>query len=394
MKFFETLKLRLSLATYQNLANSALDFATIAQGTMKEPTALNYIRLALNGVKMMQACVGDESIYYERLVDGSKWEMVVPHCLKKQAVSLLTPHITSTETIADVKIYNVEIPSKEIDVMWLVDDSDDICAIYARKGKMSQSVEWIASLFYESVESKHIVLGSYDSPGTSRGAPKDMSQLQLAKDVFDGINDSNLAEEISDRLKMYLNSGYTRSVMFEGPPGTGKSSLVRSICKRLDLSSIRIRVEDISTAYGSNSTIYELLSMLKPDVIVLDDFDRSLHTTSLFEMLESFKINSKLIFATVNDKDRIETALRRPGRFDEIVKIERLDDVTIRRFLGDYSDVFDIVRDWPIAFINEYVIRRKVLGKLKADESIPEMIERLSLDKDSSSNSTSTVDDD
>jgi DNA replication protein DnaC len=182
------------------------------------------------------------------------------------------------------------------------------------------------------------------------------------------------ASEISNTLKKYTSLKIHRSLMLYGPPGTGKSTMARKIINDLNMKSLRIRVEDISSY--SNSTLQDAISLFKPDAIILDDFDRVENQISLFEMLEFFERSVRVIIATVNDRNRLDPALLRPGRFDELISIDRLDDDVIKKVLGKFVDKFDLVKDWPIIFIEEYVKRRLVLSEQEAEESIVELADR------------------
>lgn len=186
---------------------------------------------------------------------------------------------------------------------------------------------------------------------------------------------SKKATEIANTIKLYLKAGYNRSIMLYGPPGTGKSTIARKVISDLNMRSLRLRVEDIPDF--SNSTLKETINIFKPDAIILDDFDRVDMQNSLFEMLEQFERSVKVIFATVNDKSKLDPALLRPGRFDELIAINRLDDEVVKKVLGSYDDAFEVVKNWPIIYIEEYVKRRKVLSKELAEKALKDLQQRV-----------------
>lgn len=183
------------------------------------------------------------------------------------------------------------------------------------------------------------------------------------------------ASDVSKYLKRCFDANVNRSIMLCGPPGTGKSTMARMIVDNLAMRSLRFAVEDIS-AYG-NKLIFEAINIFQPDAIILDDFDRSSSQSSLLETLEFFQRHVKLVIATVNDKDELDDAILRPGRFDELIWVEQIDEAVVRHVLGDYTEDFDVVKQWPIAFIVEYVKRRRFMDPEEAHTSMSELASRV-----------------
>ena len=186
---------------------------------------------------------------------------------------------------------------------------------------------------------------------------------------------SQRASKYAKYLKRCLDANVPRAIMFYGPPGTGKSTMARTTVEELGLRSFRIRVEDIG--YTENSVIFEAISIFQPDVIILDDFDRCHNQPQLLETLEHFKRHVKLVIATVNDRSNLDEAILRPGRFDELVCVDQMEEPVVRHMLGEYSDAYEAVKEWPIAFIEEYVIRRRFMSKEEADDSLKELMGRV-----------------
>lgn len=178
------------------------------------------------------------------------------------------------------------------------------------------------------------------------------------------------------KLKRCLEVKVPRSIMLFGPPGTGKSTLARTIVKELGLRSFRIRVEDMGTF--DNSSIVEAIDIFEPDAIIIDDFDRVHGQAALLETFEFFQRSVKLVIATVNDKERLDQALLRPERFDELILVDKMDEEVIRTILGPYADdAFEQVKAWPVVFVNEYVKRRKYMDPEEIVDSMNELADRI-----------------
>jgi SpoVK/Ycf46/Vps4 family AAA+-type ATPase len=185
---------------------------------------------------------------------------------------------------------------------------------------------------------------------------------------------------LAERLSMFLSHDIPRAVLLEGRPGTGKSTGIRGVVKALGLGSVHVDLgafvqkryeEDTSTL-----SIAAVINTLRPDVLILDDLDRVGRDSSLLRLLEVAHRRCKLVLASVNDLGKLDPALRRPGRFDEVVSVDRLDDEVLRGMLGDDVHVKRMAT-WPAAYVAEWVTRRKVLGEEAALAEFDELEARI-----------------
>lgn len=143
----------------------------------------------------------------------------------------------------------------------------------------------------------------------------------LSSDEYLYIGDISIDDFASD-VKKCREDKLSRSFMLVGPPGCGKSSFSINVAQKI---SNRILKIDPSAArmFGSAELDF-LIKNLRPDVIIFDDFDRAAlahDSEHLLFLLENIKNQNPqlVIFATVNEFYRLDKALVRPGRFDEII---------------------------------------------------------------------------
>lgn len=245
-------------------------------------------------------------------------------------------------------------------------------SIYVEIDKVDLAKAEISRLLWEMYKDQPLVM-RHNKQANGR-LPDDPKIVFEVDDAFHPMPSAK-AVSYTSYLKRCLDAGITRSVMLYGPPGTGKSTLARTLINNLNLRSFRIRVEDISGL--ENSTLFEALEIFKPDAVILDDFDRASSQASLLETLEFFQRHVKLVVATVNNKESLDEAILRPGRFDELVLIDKMDEDVVRNILGECVDGFDIVKKWPIAFIQEYVKRRRFMDPAEAAASTVELANRV-----------------
>ncbi len=146
--------------------------------------------------------------------------------------------------------------------------------------------------------------------------------------------------------QMYRDLGtpYRRGHLFEGPPGTGKTTLILAIASHLDLPvySISLNQPEMS---GDKLNLL-LNSCAKPSIILMEDADCLAVTTTrdsekddgltLADVLNALDglgaSENRLICMTTNHPDKLDPALVRSGRIDRHFHIGYAEDREIRRF--------------------------------------------------------------
>jgi ATPase family associated with various cellular activities (AAA) len=339
-----------------------------ATSFVENPTPLNAVKAAFLIGKVV---VDDLEVWPDDYFNET-WESPYPHDFNKIILRALAnkPYKMIRTSDESTVIYMIHIEDVRFGYVTNL-KTNYVERIYVEADKVEKAKKIIKGELWRLMKDDNIVLRHVRHPNKNE-------EGSISLDVDDAFRPmpSKRAEEYAVYLKKCIEAGVSRSVMLYGPPGTGKSTMARTIVDNLGMKSFRIRVEDIGRI--ESSTVFEAISIFEPDSVILDDFDRSGEQAALLETLEFFQRHVKLVIATVNDKSRLDNAILRPGRFDELMQVKQMDNDVVRAVLGtEHNDAYDTVKDWPIAFIHEYVKRLRFMTPGEAQESIKELAARV-----------------
>ncbi len=142
--------------------------------------------------------------------------------------------------------------------------------------------------------------------------------------------------EIFHRLGIRPHKG----ILFYGPPGTGKTLLARAVARECGAHFIAVSGPEILNKYWGQSearlrNIFNEARMKAPAVVLFDEIDSFASSRDM--MSESFEatlvsqllslmdgmndLGRVCVIATTNRPSALDSALRRPGRFDHEIEI-------------------------------------------------------------------------
>jgi len=173
-------------------------------------------------------------------------------------------------------------------------------------------------------------------------------------------------------------SSISNSGVLYGPPGTGKSTLVESIAKTLGWSYLRVDTalllqSGLDKASNSVSKIFNLLTKLEKTVILFDEIDECIRdrqdskdtvlenrllTNTMLTKLNDLAKNEKIIFfIATNYGDKIDVAIRRPGRFDLLLDVNYPHYDELLKFMNKEFQKFKYML--PITIQEELILEYK-----------------------------------
>ena len=148
----------------------------------------------------------------------------------------------------------------------------------------------------------------------------------------------------------YSNHGipYKRNYLFHGPPGTGKTSMLTTIASEFNTNLYMINFSSRIT----DANFMRLISKIPSgSIMVLEDIDAlfcerisndignksMVSFSAILNSLDGIARKNKMItIMTTNYIDRLDEALIRPGRIDEIIKFEFADSNQIKEMYESY----------------------------------------------------------
>jgi SpoVK/Ycf46/Vps4 family AAA+-type ATPase len=203
---------------------------------------------------------------------------------------------------------------------------------------------------------------------------KRLGAQTLDKSAWDTISESQPPKQIVDKrivlplthAELAKKHGVTppRTIIFFGPPGTGKTHFARAIAARLEWWYIEVSPSDLmiegEDRMGSMlKQVFEITRNLDNAVIFIDEFeeiagirdnasriDKSIINEFLKQVpLFRREMRKNLLVCATNYIRQLDVALIRPGRFDCIIPVGDLDHISralIFKFFLDKTNHGDV----------------------------------------------------
>jgi len=207
----------------------------------------------------------------------------------------------------------------------------------------------------------NVVLGQKDTEW--------QSYTTIQPDPIQGGLPTQRAKDLAVYFRVYRNRGHHRAVLLYGEPGTGKSTTARSTLQALGGLTARLHASKMDCKLIRNA-----LDVLQPSGVIIDDLDRAPNPNKLIEVWESLKTACPVFIVTANDLGAFDSAMLRPGRFDKIVHLDRLEPEALASVLESVpASIRDHVADLPIAYISEIALRAEVEGEEEALAAVQEL---------------------
>lgn len=185
------------------------------------------------------------------------------------------------------------------------------------------------------------------------------------------INDSTKQELLSiiDLLKNPKTAkdygiALPKGILFNGPPGTGKTTIAKAVASMAGLNFFVLRANDIVSKWVGESEknltkLFEAATKHAPAVIFIDEIDslakkrsdgNSAHADNLLNHLLQLidgviKTEGIYVIAATNRAELVDEALRRAGRLNRVIEIPLPDFESRKKLFHVYSRTLRLAPD-------------------------------------------------
>jgi len=229
----------------------------------------------------------------------------------------------------------------------------------------------------------------------------EFSHVFESKDPTFGNTATSMFKEFQEQHLRYVRDAVPRTYLLCGKPGVGKTAFAERLSR---INSRTMRLAAASMSIMDFKTISFLVDIMKPSFLIIDDIDRNLDNerslSTLFVIFEAFKRKHPdvTIVLTVNDVHKLDSALIRPGRIDELMDFDPPDDEDRKIIIRGYMNMFGIDPDVDIsdlvkaskgltpAYLREIALQLKYKPTAKIVKIIERMVALSSGDDDTEDN--------
>lgn len=229
-----------------------------------------------------------------------------------------------------------------------------------------------------------ILIGNHGEGRAERRA-LDWEELVLPPGLREEIEGT--VREFFAAAALYKRHGipHRRGILLAGPPGNGKTSILRAIGSTLSLPLIVATLDSPQEVHNTRHA-FQRAAALAPAILCFEDLDALVGEgpglSQFLNQLDGLEpLEGVLVLATTNRPDRIDPAIaRRPSRFDRVFVIPEPDRAQRQAFLtrrlgrdapaGAAARLAEATEGYSVAFLKELVLQARLLAVRRGEEAL------------------------
>lgn len=233
--------------------------------------------------------------------------------------------------------------------------------------------------------------------------------IQTNKTLSNTILTDQVTQDLVHDMKKFIENDeeycnikgipYKRGYILHGPPGTGKTSILKALAAHYNMDIFLINMGEIETE-KELTLIFQGTRMCNDyHMLVFEDIDRCIlftdnaggrykdpsHTSTIRTFLNELdgvlEMPKRITVLTANDKSLLENipALIRPGRIDKIVNLNYCDTSQINRIYNHFSNtglvcnISNLTQQVTPAQVIKYILANPLISPEELQEKLTEI---------------------
>jgi len=253
-------------------------------------------------------------------------------------------HADDFELDTSLSAYQGEASSDPNVAWWIIDWQDqtlELVMVQVTQGMHRTTISLMAGPSNNAIEEFVVVLERFASVVEGAVLVFQDGCWRHDEDLYEDIQSSTLdnlilpegmAEQVRDDIQHWLNSKelyeehnipWKRGMILIGPPGNGKTHMIKALANHFRLSTLYVRgfKAEYSTDSQNISKVFAKARACAPAMLIMEDLDTLVddgNRSHFLNELDGFARNTGILaIASANDPERLDPALvNRPSRFD------------------------------------------------------------------------------
>lgn len=271
--------------------------------------------------------------------------------------------------------------------LWLFEDGhgDGACIAAPSRARLRPLLTALRREDRDHERRSGLVLVGNHSDGHARRSRVGWDELTLAP---------ALKEDLRATVREFFQAGplyrrhrlpHRRGLLLVGPPGNGKTSILRAIASDVDLPVVVATLDSPNDVHNTRQA-FQRAAELAPAVVCFEDLDALVGEgpglSQFLNLLDGLEpLEGVLVVATTNRPDRIDPAIaKRPSRFDRVFVIGEPDLELRREYLarslgadapaGAPERLAAATDGYSVAFLKELALQARLAAVRRGEERL------------------------